>query len=144
MKSDPIGLEDGINTYVYAYQNPITNIDPDGQNTIVIGGTTGGVVAGPPDAFVGGLIGAGILLGGYYLYSQQCEDKACPPCDPSMGTFRYRIDMVPPSKPHYAHTGSHVHLCKMNQNPKIVSVFGSQSAQLNYHLHLTRHPCRIC
>jgi len=64
VQSDPIGLEDGINTYVYAYQNPITNIDPDGQNTIVIGGTTGGVVAGPPDAFVGGLIGAGILLGG--------------------------------------------------------------------------------
>lgn len=45
------------------------------------------------------------------------DDKSCPPCNPPVGTIQYRVDMVPPSKPHYPHSGSHVHLYEMNQSP---------------------------
>jgi RHS repeat-associated protein len=31
IESDPVGLEGGLNTYGYSYQNPVLNIDPDGR-----------------------------------------------------------------------------------------------------------------
>tara|TARA_R110002072_G_scaffold297959_1_gene471317 strand:- start:27053 stop:27442 length:390 start_codon:yes stop_codon:yes gene_type:complete len=33
--SDPLGLSGGVNTYGYALQNPVGNIDPNGEATIV-------------------------------------------------------------------------------------------------------------
>jgi hypothetical protein len=50
---------------------------------------------------------------------EQCPsvNNTCPPCTPPVGTIRYRIDMVPPSQPHYPHTGSHVHLYERHQSP---------------------------
>jgi 8-oxo-dGTP pyrophosphatase MutT (NUDIX family) len=41
----------------------------------------------------------------------------CPPCDPVVGTVAYRLDRVPPAKPHHPFTGDHVHLYTMHQNP---------------------------
>lgn len=41
----------------------------------------------------------------------------CPPCDPPKGTIRGRVDIVPPSKPHYPYSGSHIHLYIMHQAP---------------------------
>jgi RHS repeat-associated protein len=39
------------------------------------------------------------------------------PCSPPVGTIGYRLDEVPPAKPHFPFDGDHVHLYQMNQNP---------------------------
>jgi hypothetical protein len=45
-----------------------------------------------------------------------CQTRPCPPCVPAVGTIGYRIDVVPPSRPHWPFPGTHVHLYRMNQN----------------------------
>ena len=52
--SDPIGLAGGINTYGYAYQNPIIYYDPDGRIVplVLAGGLVGGLLNLGVTAFV--------------------------------------------------------------------------------------------
>lgn len=46
-----------------------------------------------------------------------CGD-ACPECVPPKGTKRVeRVDIVPPSKPHWPCAGTHAHIVFMNQIP---------------------------
>ena len=46
-QSDLIGLDGGLNTYGYAYQNPVMYVDPDGLDTYVVNRKIGGDTARP-------------------------------------------------------------------------------------------------
>ncbi len=65
VQSDPIGLEGGMNTYGYAYQNPTMYIDAFGLNAACAeaGAAGGSFVCGPVCAVIGA-IGGG-LIGGW-------------------------------------------------------------------------------
>ncbi|WP_255251338.1 RHS repeat-associated core domain-containing protein, partial [Pseudomonas indica] len=68
VESDPIGLDGGLNTYGYAYQNPINNFDPDGRLVWFLGfGALGG--AGTTATAGTGFWATGALLGGAVLTS---------------------------------------------------------------------------
>jgi hypothetical protein len=55
-------------------------------------------------------------------------DKACPPGVPPVGTIGYRLDRVPPRKPHHPFAGDHVHLSVRHQNPSTCLCYWNKGA----------------
>ncbi|SRR5579883_1415127 len=45
------------------------------------------------------------------------NNPKCQPCIPPVGTIAYRMDLVPPTRPHKGFPGHHVHLYVMQQSP---------------------------
>jgi RHS repeat-associated protein len=137
LNEDPLGFGGGNDFYRYVDDNPINFEDPLG----LLQGT--GVAPAPiPTPQPGPITGPGpspcvlcipimILTNPVGLNNgeQQWIDQrnkqrgCCQPCIPPVGTIAYRLDTVPPSKPHFPHKGTHWHLYQMNQNPNNCQCF---------------------
>jgi len=137
---DPIGLDGGINVFAYA-PNPTGWIDPLGlssgvSSAIRVAGAAAAAdlaVPEPTDLFWPKLVVEGLIVAGAIAYennqskattNKPCTSgKCCPPCRTISGKFvkpgvrGYRLDIVPPSKPHYPYKGSHYNVSIANQNP---------------------------
>ncbi|EBW9496338.1 RHS repeat protein, partial [Salmonella enterica subsp. salamae serovar Sofia] len=132
---DPAGLEGGWNLYAYPL-NPITEVDPLGLWAFAIPA----ILEGINWLFWGSAAAGGAVLGTSGDSTKantndisKCEEKApCSPCKTTngnivpVGTVGYRLDLVPPSQPHYPFAGNHVHLYKANQNPNNCRCFWSK------------------
>lgn len=113
-------LPDGPNAYSYVTNRPTTERDPSGLQG------TGAVATFPTIGEFCSTAAASALaraLGVVGAIATQCGDSCrpeqskCPPCTPPVGTVGYRMDLVPPSKPHYPFKGTHVHLYVRRQKP---------------------------
>lgn len=63
------------------------------------------------------VMAAAVVVVAMITSDSSTKEKKCLPCNPAVGTILYRIDTVPPSKPHYPYCGTHTHRSMVHQSP---------------------------
>ena len=111
---DPIGYHDGMGLYEYAGNNSINSTDPTGEILWIIKP----ILKKKIKKIIKKLLPKPKKPGKPKKPKKKCPKKKCKPCKPVLiGGLAYRTDFVPPSKPHYPHTGTHTHHYIMQQSP---------------------------
>jgi len=132
---DPIAEKGGLNVYAMVGNDLIYNYDILGQSAAArCLPIAAGIALGDGPLPIGDVIACGVI-GGALIYDgitwACCRDaapacpkeeekpkrKRCKPCAPPVGTIAFRTDIVPPSRPHHPHPGTHTHLFEVIQSP---------------------------
>ena len=119
---DSLGIEGEIpyNPYLMCNNNPLGLFDITGEIVpVAVAGwaAADAVAAAIETAIVTLTAWVGTAIVADLAKKTECRKPRCAPCDPPVGTIGYRIDLVPPGKPHWPYTGSHIHLYKVHQSP---------------------------
>lgn len=111
--------EESINLYGFCMNSCVNLFDVHGEYIqVIIGAKIVDVIVSAGIAYLASEIltdAIEILLDD--TTGQQCPQARCAPCIPPVGALGYRIDVCPPSKPHYPHKGTHTHISVVHQRP---------------------------
>ncbi|MBQ7188718.1 MAG: RHS repeat-associated core domain-containing protein, partial [Kiritimatiellae bacterium] len=115
MSRDPIEEEGGVNLYAFCNNFPMLYSDIQGEFPAIVVIPAGALARIMIKAAIKAAVTAAIAFSTAIAIKDKC--KRCRPCDPPGGTIGCRVDVVPPSKPHYPHKGTHTHLSVVMQSP---------------------------
>ena len=117
MTRDPVEEVTSVCLYDFCRNNTILYYDITGTVVPVLIYGAAIAEAAIEAALEAALVSAATICIVESIQRTRCPKPRCLPCIPPVGTLGYRTDVVPPSKPHYPHKGTHTHIYEVNQSP---------------------------